>query len=361
MHFPAEKMRFSGGTRQETAGNCRRASRLKLQESKTLANSHKKNVPIPNRILAFARQFSRPLTPPSQPAKWWISSGTSMKRTSNRIANTQPKLRTNPPKIVKKRLLQKCKGNFSDQSSGWILQGIFWCIFLGLFPWEKLDEKIHPKIHSKIQIRTGSFTLQGSGLGKIANKQNCEQTGVSEKWTILVHLGPPKRPFCTKNAIAMEIVVFCYCGSVLLFVPTRCHFSPGKKQHPNPVKSKRGREQGDGTEFVSNCRKVSYDALWRFMTLYDVLCQVRKATEIVIKCRKVSQDVVNCRKVSQNVVKCRITLVPFPPSPFGFHRSELLSRQWIATTVANDHRHSDLLPVVFLLGTPRPVFTPMCV
>ena len=38
-----------------------------------------------------------------------------------------------------------------------------------------------------------------------------------------------------------------------------------------PVKSKRGREEGDGTEFVINCRKVSYDTLWHFMTLYDVL------------------------------------------------------------------------------------------
>ena len=28
-----------------------------------------------------------------------------------------------------------------------------------------------------------------------------------------------------------------------------------------PVKSKRGLEEGDGTEFVINCRKVSYDAL----------------------------------------------------------------------------------------------------
>ena len=35
----------------------------------------------------------------------------------------------------------------------------------------------------------------------------------------------PKGPFRTKNAIAMEIVVFCYCGSILLSVPIRCHFS----------------------------------------------------------------------------------------------------------------------------------------
>ena len=44
-----------------------------------------------------------PLTPPSQPAKWWISSWISIKRTSNRIANTQPKLRPNPPKVANKQ------------------------------------------------------------------------------------------------------------------------------------------------------------------------------------------------------------------------------------------------------------------
>ena len=41
--------------------------------------------------------------PPSQPAKWGIFSWISIKRTSNRIANTQPKLRTNPPKIANKQ------------------------------------------------------------------------------------------------------------------------------------------------------------------------------------------------------------------------------------------------------------------
>ena len=34
----------------------------------------------------------------------------------------------------------------------------------------------------------------------------------------------PKGPFRTKNAIAMEIVVFCYRGSLLLSLPIRCHF-----------------------------------------------------------------------------------------------------------------------------------------
>ena len=45
-------------------------------------------------------------------------------------------------------------------------------------------------------------------------------------------LGVPKGPFRTKNAIAMEIVVFCYRCSLLLSAPIRCHFSQ-EKQHPN--------------------------------------------------------------------------------------------------------------------------------
>ena len=60
-----------------------------------------------SQILGNASLFTKflftvfaPLTPPpSQPAKWWISSWISIKRTSNRIANTQPKLQTNPPKL----------------------------------------------------------------------------------------------------------------------------------------------------------------------------------------------------------------------------------------------------------------------
>ena len=35
----------------------------------------------------------------------------------------------------------------------------------------------------------------------------------------------PKGPFRTKNAIAMEIVVFCYRGSILLSALIRCHSS----------------------------------------------------------------------------------------------------------------------------------------
>ena len=35
----------------------------------------------------------------------------------------------------------------------------------------------------------------------------------------------PKGPFHTKNAIVMEVVVFCYRGSILLSMPIRCTFS----------------------------------------------------------------------------------------------------------------------------------------
>ena len=41
--------------------------------------------------------------PPPKTAKWWISSWISIKRPSNRIANTAPKLWTNPPKIANKQ------------------------------------------------------------------------------------------------------------------------------------------------------------------------------------------------------------------------------------------------------------------
>ena len=35
----------------------------------------------------------------------------------------------------------------------------------------------------------------------------------------------PKGPFRTKNAIALKIIVKYYCGSILLSLPIRCHFS----------------------------------------------------------------------------------------------------------------------------------------
>ena len=48
-----------------------------------------------------------PITPPSQSAKRWTSSCFSIKRTSNRIANTQPKLRTTLQKARTNRIMNK--------------------------------------------------------------------------------------------------------------------------------------------------------------------------------------------------------------------------------------------------------------
>ena len=57
-----------------------------------------------------------------------------------------------------------------------------------------------------------------------------------------------------------------------------------------PAKTKRGLEEGDRTENVINCRKLScvtfYDEFYD--EFYDILCQWNKETEIVIKCRKMS-------------------------------------------------------------------------
>ena len=64
--------------------------------------------------------------------------------------------------MFKNRLLQKSEGNFSEQSPGSILRGIFW-LFSGLFPLKKQEEKIHPKIHGKIQIRILGHTPSTAG------------------------------------------------------------------------------------------------------------------------------------------------------------------------------------------------------
>ena len=59
--------------------------------------------------------------------------------------------------LLKRRLLQKSEGNFSDRIPGWILPWIFWWIFSGLFAWKKQEEKIHQKIHGNFQIRIWEF------------------------------------------------------------------------------------------------------------------------------------------------------------------------------------------------------------
>ena len=86
-----------------------------------------------------------------------------------------------------------------------------------------------------------------------------------------------------------------------------------KGNHIQPAKIKRGREEGDGTENVINCRKLSWHFMTNFMTIYDVLCQWNKETEIVMTCRKLSW------RLSQ-IVMTFFFPVPFPPSPFGFRR-----------------------------------------
>ena len=48
----------------------------------------------------------------------------------------------------------------------------------------------------------------------------------------------PKGPFHTKNAIDMEIVVFCYRGSSLLSIPSLLSFFPGKTAS-NEMKKRR--------------------------------------------------------------------------------------------------------------------------
>ena len=68
-----------------------------------------------------------------------------------------------PWRIIKKGLLQKSEGNFSERSPGWILPWIFFCGDLFGGPpllGKKRGEKIHPKIHGKIQIRIWEFRGQ---------------------------------------------------------------------------------------------------------------------------------------------------------------------------------------------------------
>ena len=54
--------------------------------------------------------------------------------------------------------------------------------------------------------------------------------------------------------------------------------SPPLLQGPNDfnpfflVNSKKGRQKGDGNKSVINSRKISYDMLWRTMTIYDGSC-----------------------------------------------------------------------------------------
>ena len=62
--------------------------------------------------------------------------------------------------LIKKRLLQKSGGNFSEQSPGEFCGGFFGGFFSGLSPWKKIGGKIHQKIHGKIQIGIWEFRGQ---------------------------------------------------------------------------------------------------------------------------------------------------------------------------------------------------------
>ena len=71
------------------------------------------------------------------------------------------------PELLKRRLLQKSEGNFSEQSPRWILRGIFQWIFSGPFPWkqeEKPTQKSTAKSNQKLGVSRPKSTLQGSGL-----------------------------------------------------------------------------------------------------------------------------------------------------------------------------------------------------
>ena len=75
----------------------------------------------------------------------------------------------------KKGLLQKSEGNFSDRIPRWILQGIFWWIFSGLFPWKKTGGKHPPKnprqnSNRNLGVSRPNSTLQGSGLENFPKK-----------------------------------------------------------------------------------------------------------------------------------------------------------------------------------------------
>ena len=65
-----------------------------------------------------------------------------------------------------------------------------------------------------------------------------------------------------------------------------------------PAKSKKGREEGDGTENVINCRDVCRKLSWHFMTTYDDLWRFMTFYVNGIKRRKLSWNVANCRDMS---------------------------------------------------------------
>ena len=85
----------------------------------------------------------------------------------------------------------------------------------------------------------------------------------------------------------------------------------------DPAKSKRGREEGDGTENVINCRDVCRKLSWHFMTTYDDLWRFMTFYVNGIKRRKLSENVANCRDVCRKLSwrLSQIVVTFFFPSP----------------------------------------------
>ena len=83
--------------------------------------------------------------------------------------------------LVKKRLLQKSEGNFAKQSHGWILRGIFWWIFWGLFPWKKMRKKSTSKFKSEFGIFAAKIHTAGIWPLTIGN---CPRISVASDQTL---------------------------------------------------------------------------------------------------------------------------------------------------------------------------------
>ena len=69
---------------------------------------------------------------------------------------------------IKKRLLQKSEGNFSEQSPGWILRGIFWWIFRAFFLWKNRRKNPRQNSNRNLGVSRAKSTLPGSCLEKVA-------------------------------------------------------------------------------------------------------------------------------------------------------------------------------------------------
>ena len=96
------------------------------------------------------------------------------------------------------------------------------------------------------------------------------------------------------------------------------------KKLQEPAKSKRGREEGDGTENVINCRDVCRKSSWQLMTTYDDLWRFMSVEQRDRNCHKMSQVVVKCRKLSWRLSQIVVTFLscPLPAIPFWLSPKE---------------------------------------